>query len=202
MNKNTNKWAVIIGSPNIGEAVQRIAFSFGYRWNFNSSIVHITAYGSALIFDPSSNQMLYNLNLDGNTVCKVCTTMEEVLDTFKNPPKAVKSVVFGNSEIYDDGSVLIAGTSMTVKEFDNLIDTRNAFIKRAVDNKIPLLPVVKFIYDSPTSGRHSREGMVVKDGFDAWHVLDMKDGNAYKVFLKNRIAGPVEFIGFANNPVK
>lgn len=90
MNKNTNIWAVKVGRPDLFEVVQRIAFSFGYGWSsLRDNKVVINKDVLFIYFNPVNKMMIpitrstINVELD---VCKICLSIEEVLDTLKNPP--------------------------------------------------------------------------------------------------------------------
>lgn len=196
MNNKTNTWAVIIKNPQHSEAVQRIAFSFGYKWGvYGEDLVYKDA--KMLFFSPNSKIITYGLTekIHNMEYSKVCNTIEQVVETFMNPPENQQRIV-ENVVIYKDGSVDLVGEVLTSSKFDKLIKVRDEFLGRKSDRK-SRLPKIGFVYGSPISGNRDRQVMVVDDLGDTYACLDMGDGNSFKQFRKDRIVGKITFLGLS-----
>lgn len=200
MNKNTNQWAVMVGNINVSEAVQRIAFSFGYEWLGSGKAIYDTAGNQILYFNPDNKRITCGLDcrkLSNLDACKVCYTLEEAMETFKNPPQGVKMVEIGNVKIYNDGSLLVSDDyPLDSKVVDKIFETRIKLMGKEKSNS-RRLPILQFVYDSPTSGRLVREVLLLKDNIDTYEGLDVRDGKAFKHFRKDRISGTVTFVGLS-----
>ncbi len=89
MNKNTNKWAVNVDSENTSEAIQRLAFSYGYRWpeitSLNESLYKDAPY---LVFDPKYKLIQYCEDMEGveKWAFVIYDELEDVIESFRNPP--------------------------------------------------------------------------------------------------------------------
>lgn len=89
MNNKTNVWAVKLGRQNASEMVQRLAFSFGYEWVNPIQKQNVSNLSATVIyFSPTNKKMMpmfRHINIE-NDVCKVCLSLEDVLETLRNPP--------------------------------------------------------------------------------------------------------------------
>lgn len=194
MNNKTNSWAAIVGTNALSEAVQRVAFTFGYEWKWTGKCIIATGY-PVLIFNPNDKTIGYALGQQDvdNLVCKVCVTFDQVMDTFKNSPKVKKVEEVGCVKVHEDGSLLVEETYVIDgKDIDKIIDVRNKLM-----GKKQKLPVVKFRYHSPTSGAKVRQIALVGEDDVYLNGLDLKDGNKFKQFRKDRleVGGSIWFCG-------
>lgn len=203
MNNKTNAWAVTVDNPKFSEAVQRIAFSFGYNWGpFGNDTKPQYTNATALCFYPNSKSIKYGTATDISSldVCKVCNTLEEVVDNFNNPPFDNN---IGPLELYKDGSVLARQgnhfVAISKEYFDKAVVVRNELLGREEKNKKRSLPIVTFKYDSIsiTEKRRKREILLLKDDVEYYYGLDVKDNFSFKKFRKDRISGNVTFVGMS-----
>jgi hypothetical protein len=205
MNPKTNTWAALVGSLAISEAIQRVAFSFGYKWpGYNSGEVVHTVY-PVLFFNPDLKTILFGF--DTKTVddkaCKLCITFDQVIELFKTPPVVKKElwvkVCDGTTTVHKDGFVLFGSgprsVAVTSTEMEEVIEARNKLMGKEEKKKV--LPVIQFRYSSPSSGERLRKLMVTDDQVDFYSGLDMDDNNQFKKFRKNRVVGTVMFVGFS-----
>jgi hypothetical protein len=195
MNNKTNLWAAIVGTATFSEVVQRVAFTFGYEWESVGKEVTRTEH-PVLVFDPNNKFITYyhDQRTVGSFVCKVCVTLDQVMDTCKNPPKVKKEEKIGDVEVFEDGSVLVGGKySLSNNDVETVITARNRLM-----GKKQKLAAIQFSYDSPTSGQKLRRLAVTEDGGDVYSGLDMDNGNTFKRFRKDRIVGKVVFVGLAS----
>lgn len=194
MNNKTNSWAAIVGTTALSEAVQRVAFTFGYQWKGVGMNITGTSY-PVLIFNPDDKTIGYSLDQRtiGNLVCKACVTFDQVMDLFKNPPKSKKMEKVGSLEVYDDGSVFVeSGVAITSDVFNKVVEIRNKLMGKKVK-----LPVIRFRYHSPTSGAKVRNIALLSEDKDHLAGLDLDDGNTFKQFRKDRlmVGGAIWFLG-------
>jgi len=205
MNNKTNTWAAIVGSATLSEAVQRVAFSFGYKWpnGYRQGEIVATGY-PVLFFNPEDKTISFGFDRTvSDKACKVCTTFDQVMELFKNPPKVVKELekfrLSNGSILYKDGSCLfndgIRTFSISSADMDEAIKVRSKLMGK--EEKKSMAPVVRFRYDSPSSGQKLRSLMVLEDSVDSYSGLDMEDNNLFKRFRKDRIVGAVMFVGFS-----
>lgn len=196
-----NTWAAQVGSREVSEAIQRIAFSFGYNWaGQNESNQSVQLFDiKVLYFHIEGKKITYGASAELTHLyaSKVCKTIDDVINAFKNSPLSKK--VIGDTEIYEDGTVVFGHTKQNAMEFDEVVKVRNEFLERKDTSKNRRLPIVNFLYESPTSGRLVREVMILEDLGDTYACLDMKDGNAFKQFRKDRIYGRVTFYGLSES---
>lgn len=199
MNNKTNKWAVLVSTPALNEAVQRIAFSFGYEWHGRGKSLS-NNIENVLYFNPIDKKITFGMDSKEIELyaCKVCNTLEQVMETFANPPNNQKRVL-EIATLHKDGSVDLIGTVLSSSKFDELVKIRNEFLgqKEVKVNKNRRLPKVGFIYSGSSSGKRNRRVMIVEDLGDTYACLDMDDGNAFKQFRKDRILGSIWFIGLS-----
>lgn len=185
MNNKTHLWAVRVSNTEFSEAVQRIAFSFGYHWAGEQDQVVKYTSEPVLCFDSVRKTIKYLTQLDNvqNYVCKVCFSLEDVIATFNSPPKVIKTEKVGQFEIDEDGTVLFKGIYHFTSEcFNNVIEVRNKLM-----GKKQKLPVIRFRYHSPTSGLKVRQIALVGEDDVYLNGLDLEDGNKFKQFRKDRL---------------
>lgn len=202
MNTKTNKWATLVGSPASSEALQRLAFSFGYKWpGYNSGEVANTSY-PVLFFNPDLKTIgfAFDTKTAEDMACKLCVTLDQVIELFKTPPDVKKQWLDCNGNtVHKDGSVLFGSgprsVAVTSTEMEEVIEARNKLMGKEEKKKV--LPVIQFRYSSPSSGERLRKLMVTDDQGDYYSGLDMDDTNLYKKFRKDRVVGTVMFGGFA-----
>jgi hypothetical protein len=205
MINNTNAWAVTVDNPKFSEAIQRIAFSFGYKWSLlkeDNKPQYTNA--TALYFYPNSKSILYGTATDisRKDVCRVSNTLEEVIENFNNPPS---NSSIGKFQFYKDGSVLVGqmGRSVSIhkEEFDEAVVARNKFLGREDNSKKRSFPIIKFKYDSKTSKKKSVRQIILlgetEEYYNGLDMNDLKNPNSYKVFRKDCVLGDIQFIGFS-----
>jgi len=195
MNNKNNLWAVLVDDPKMCEAVQRIAFSFGYQWNFMGDVRKQIRYLDAkvLYFNPDNKRISYDIHRRDVPILayKVCTTMQDVMDCFANPPsRKNKSESFGGIEVFEDGTVVYGDKPCKVKVesdvFDKIVETRNKLMGK--ENATVL--EVRFTYHSvaKTGGAERIRNVLVKSVDDTYLCgLDMDDNNVFKRFRKDQI---------------
>lgn len=195
MNNRTNRWAVQV-TPKLSEAVQRIAFSYGYKWHAGPSGVRYTQYPFLIVHpdtkafgfcekDPVENQEL---------VSRVVTTFEDVIDLFNNPPES--PLVVEGTVILRNGDVKPHALELAAEHFDKVVKARDELLARNRKE----LPVVTFVYTSQSSTKKDRRVAVTKFARMFIEGYDIDDKNRYKRFLMDRINGFVAFDGFVDNP--
>jgi len=184
MNNTTNVWAAVTGYAAASETVQRMAFTFGYSWSGARQVVMNTT-AAALLFNPDNKTIEYALLRDTveEKACKVCVTYDQVLETLKNPPKVVRMEKVGAVEIWDDGSLLVDKQyPISADTFRLIVEARNKLMGKKVK-----MPIIRFSYDSPTSGKKVRKIALLREDKDYLEGLDFDDGMGYKQFRKDRI---------------
>ena len=203
MNTNMSRWAVEVGHENLSEAVQTIAFSYGYSWFSwgDKTIGNTTA--KFLIFNPETKAITYAdfwYELE-DTCNQVVTTFDGVMKLFKNPPTV--DLVIGNFTITKSGDVTVCkGATRSVipsEDFDKVVNERAKFLKR--EDPTPLkqkLPVVQFTYTSQNSGRRLRNVIVTDMTDELISGLDKDADNRFKKFLMSKVSGTVRFVGFVD----
>jgi hypothetical protein len=201
MNPNTNKWAVEVATPNVSEAIQRIAFSYGYRWPVGPAEGEMVSHTNArfLMFTPDGNTIQWaNYRQDVEAyVNQIVATFDKVVDLFKNPPQN-KLKVGADILVSKNGDVQAGVWTIHAELFDKLVAERAVFMGK--EPVKPKLPVAMFVYTSKSTGRKSRNVLVTKLEGDSLEGLDRDDRNRYKKFLISRVEGPVNFVGFADAP--
>lgn len=189
-----NTWAAQVGSREVSEAIQRIAFSFGYNWaGQNESNQSVQLFDiKVLYFHIEGKKITYGASAELTHLyaSKVCKTIDDVINAFKNSPLSKK--VIGDTEIYEDGTVVFGHTKQNAMEFDEVVKVRNEFLGREVKRN-KMVPKVRFLYNSPSSGQKVRTALVLEDFGDTYACLD--DDYAFKQFRKDRIVGDIEFLG-------
>lgn len=204
MNTKTNTWATLVGSLGISEAVQRVAFSFGYKWSGHKSGEVVNTNYPVLYFNPDLKTI--DFGVDTKTVdenaCKLCVMLDQVVELLKTPPDVKKRWVklYNGTTVHKDGSVLFdSGTrsvAVSSTEMEEVIEARNELMDKVEKKKV--LPVIQFRYSSPSSGERIRKLMVTDDQGDFYSGLDMEDdSNLFKRFRKDRVVGTVMFVGFS-----
>jgi hypothetical protein len=205
MNNNTNAWAVTVDNPKFSEAIQRIAFSFGYNWGpFENDTKPQYTGATALYFYPNSKSIKYGTatKLLMKDVCRVSNTLEEVIENFNNPPS---DNIVGPFELFKDGSVLARqgnhSVSIHKEQFDKAVVVRNELLGREEKNKKRRFPIVKFKYDSKLSKKKEVRQIILleetQDYYSGLDMNDMKNPNSYKVFRKDCVLGDIQFIGLS-----
>lgn len=196
MNKRTNKFAVEVGSPNISEAVQRIAFSYGYNWIGSGKVPNEVKYTDSkfLCFDSVHKSITWASNKFDlvSIMNQIVNTFEDAMVLFKNPPKV--SAMVGTSEIFVNGDVKIGGIVTVDSEmWEKLVKERNAYLGH---KDVKKLPVVTFSYSSKSSGKTIRKVALLEKTEDCVHGLDLNDKNRFKRFLLKNVSGEMVFVGF------
>lgn len=140
MNTNTSKWAVEVGNANLSEAIQTIAFSYGYKWSDGRAEVQLTD-ARYLCFNPESKTITYSgwwTDVEDNC-SQIVTSFDQVMNLFKNPPQANLKVGY-DITVDKAGNVSSRGVVIGSSLFDQLVTERNKFLGRKGK-----LPVVNFI---------------------------------------------------------
>lgn len=203
MNTKTNTWATLVGSLAISEAIQRVAFSFGYKWPGHTEGEVVNTRYPVLFFNPDLKTIGFAFDTKDVDLmaCKLCVTLDQVVQLLKTPPVVKKELwvkLCNGTTVHKDGSVLFGSGTRSVAvcstEMEEVIETRNKLMEKK-EKKV--LPVIQFRYDSPSSGNRLRKLMVLEDQAYSYSGLDMDDGNQFKNFRKDRIVGTVMFGGFA-----
>jgi hypothetical protein len=94
MNKRTNIWAVEVDNNKLSEAVQRIAFTYGYLWSSKKELEIRNTYFKYIYFNPTTKRICLKPNdlpMD-DYVCKVVSTFVEIMDNLEFPPVVSKEV--------------------------------------------------------------------------------------------------------------
>jgi hypothetical protein len=201
--RDDTMWAVAVQNPAISEAVQRIAFSFGYGWSARPPGKDVVQYINSkwLVVTPHMKRIHHTQSdpTNFNGVIKVVNTISEVVELFKNPPKTTLSFNT-NVVIHPTGqvSVLINAITSYVFEsdkFDELVDKRSEFLGRNKDKK--KLAKASFIYTSQNTGRRMRTVLIIDSTETNIRGFDLDESN-YKIknFLKSKIDGGIAFIGY------
>ena len=200
MNNKTNTWAAQVGSREASEAIQRIAFSFGYNWaDQTTSTQRVQLFDiTVLFFHPEDKTITYGTSVSHAYLyaCKVCRTIDDVINAFNNPPVIKQKKTVGDTDIYHDGSVYFGHKDQNAKEFDEVVKARNEFLGREVQ-KNKMVPKVRFLYNGPSSGQKIRTVLILEDSGDRYSCLDVDDDTTtpFKYFRKDRIVGAIEFLG-------
>lgn len=130
MNNKACMFYVNIKNRDESEAIQRIAFSFGYGWG---GVKQVVSYFEApfLFFNPNQKIITYSFDkvFFENEVCVMCNTIEDVVRMFHYLSNS------GNYVVNLDGSVLYDGKRITSEKFDELSEVRNIILGRSNDNK-------------------------------------------------------------------
>lgn len=188
--------AALVGNSSMSEAVQRIAFTFGYKWAASIGQKVYSADSPVLYFNTQEKVIKHGTiaRNAGHEAYKVCVTMDQLIDALKNP---VNVVQVGNVEISSDGSVTVKGNeasrhSMNSEEFERVVEARNKMMGKKVK-----LPVIQFRYHSPTSGGKVRRIALLGEDDVYLSGLDLEDGNTFKQFRKDRleVGGSIWFDG-------
>jgi hypothetical protein len=199
MNTNTNKWAVEVGNANLSEAIQTIAFSYGYVWagSYRNEKKVSQLSAKFLVFTPSTMTITYS---DSRfevelAVNQVVTSFDSVMNLFKSPP-AVSVKVGSDITVNKTGDVSLKTFVIPSGLFDQVVTARNTLLGKK--NK---LPVVRFTYTSQNSGRKTRNVMVTEMTEDAISGLDMDADNKFKKFLVGKVgAAGVQLLSFVDEP--
>lgn len=213
MNTKTNTWAALVGSPAISEVLQRLAFSFGYKWPGYTSVEVVNTSYPVLFFNPDRKTIGFAFDTKSVDLmaCKLCVTLDQVVELLKTPPDMKEEWVklCDGTTVYKDGSVLFGSgprsAAVCSTEMEEVIKARNKLMgkeekekeKEKEKEEKKVLPVIQFRYSSPSSGERLRKLMVTDDQGDYYSGLDMDDANLYKKFRKDRVVGTVMFGGFA-----
>jgi hypothetical protein len=204
MNNKTNKWTVFISSPNISEAIQLVAFSYGYSWEAYGKKVSYTDK-PYLVFDPDLKIIYYNENREylKGVCCKIVENVQnvsEAVDLLKNPPVVAKDECkVGDFTIARNGDVSIfKGTTEDVIEgetFDDLVVQRNKFLGRDVKPKVRYPEVAfKYLKDGLVVLTERRIALTNSNSFDLFGY-DLNDNDQFKRFFWSKIQGPVRVTG-------
>ncbi len=217
MNTNTNKWGVEVGGPEISEAIQRIAFSFGYRWAMDRNSLRNevrNVNGQVLVFNPDEKEITFCASRQSadRYVCKMIRIISEVVEMFKTPPVEAKEwqVSSNGHTVHKDGSVLFKNTTESVAvsspAMDEVINLRNKFIGKLEEKKevkyVRMASKVTFVYRSQNSLKKARTVLVLKADENGMDGLDVHDHLKYKRFLYKNVLGNIVFIGFQEAPEK
>lgn len=196
MNNNTNKWAVAVGNVNLSEAIQLIAFQYGYRWPGGGNKVQRTI-AKYLIFNPEDKSILCaswwsDVDLSCSQVVNTIDTVnmfDQALSFFKTPP----TIKVGTDLVVNKlGDVVNQGTkTITADLFDKLVSERVKILASKGET-----PVVSFTYTSQTEVRKLRHVAVIKMDNNTILGLDLDDGRRSKLFFTENVRGKVEMTGF------
>lgn len=183
-------WAVRCQDSKFNEAIQRIAFSFGYAWN---SINKTVQYSDArmLFFHPEDKVITYSYDNNTGLASVVVNTVSEAMDLFVNPPSNLKKAA--GMTLNKDGSVLVEKLGVYTKnEFDEVVETRKTFLG---DAKKETLPKVDFKYLT-NKGHTDNNIAVISMNNGNLEGYDLNDCNRIKTFSVIYIVGPIRFNGF------
>lgn len=202
MNKNTNVWAAIVGGPSESEAIQRIAFTFGYKWDNGLDCPYAVKY-PALLFDADTKTISYSDDRNGldDKVCQVCVSLVQAMNLFLTPPNnpKKKEKTVKTMRIFEDGSALVGNSPVlydfSPADFEEAIKIRNKLMGKEEPKKN--LPVIQFRYHSPTSGSKVRTIALLNEDKVYLSGLDIEDGKKFKQFRKDRlmVGGAIWFLG-------
>lgn len=213
MNKQTNKWAVRIGkNANMAEAIQRIAFTFGYLWSGGSNTV-FNPNSEFIMVDPTTKRISYSTNywLEQDVhdqVQEIVQTFDRVVQLFNTPPVievlSKPSLYSSLVTLEKNGNVKVSGLTLYKSTFDAIVKERNAFI--GVETTVVPAPVTStekrkfarltFQYRSKNTGLRNRKVLVVEFEKDSIKALDIEDGYKFKKFLVKNIVGSMTFDGY------
>lgn len=191
--------AAFVGNPAISEAVQRIAFTFGYKWLATGQTINTIDDFKVLYFNIIDKTITggFNTRNVNDEAYEVCIQFEKLIDALKNSVNVHMTKV-GNIEVYRDGSVTVKGNeasrhSMNSEEFEKVVEARNKLL-----GKKQKFPAITFRYNSPTTGLMSRHVALVSEDDTFLSGYDLNDGNVFKKFRKDRLAigGSIIFQGF------
>jgi hypothetical protein len=197
MNTNSSKWAVEVGNANLSEAIQTIAFSYGYSWSGWGAKTVDNTTAKFLVFNPESKALTYgNYRYELEDTCsQVVTTFDAVMTLLKTPPTTTVKVG-SDITVSKSGDVSVRLWTVGSDLFDKVVTARNTLLGKK--NK---LPVVKFTYTSQNSGRKTRNVMVTEMDADYISGLDMDADNKFKKFLVGKVGvGGVQLVSFADEP--
>lgn len=197
MNKNTNRWAVEVKNANLSEAIQTIAFSFGYKWIGDSeSKLEKAITVKYLVFNPDTHQITWSTHWESLDVNEITSDLDRAMELFKNPPEnEVK--VGSNITVKMDGNVNVLGHVISGELFDKVVKQRDIILGKVTKHK---LPVVMFTYTSVSTGTKLRKLLVTNMTADYIEGLDADDRYKYKKFLMDRMVGSLYFKGFDEEP--
>jgi len=145
MNTKVNSWTIKTESPILSEVYQRIAFSFGYYWpasNLQPDVKTINYTDQPyLIFYPDRKEIKYGSDSKygvENLVCKVVTSVNELIELFKTPPVVTKDMVYAPGVIIGiDGNVTITRThKFNCKNLTDLIAKMKEFSGQTQKRKL------------------------------------------------------------------
>jgi hypothetical protein len=206
MNTNTSKWAVEIGdgNANLSEAIQTIAFSYGFTWdgfarnNWGENVVDHTL-ARFLVFNPETKVITCrNFRKDVENECsQLVSKVEDVVNLFKSPPSVSVSVKVGTDiTVNKTGDVYMKTFVIGSELFEQIVSIRNKLLGKK--NKFP---VARFSYTSQNSGRKVRNVIVTDMNINNGLLtgLDIDDNDKFKKFLTSKISGPVELRGFVES---
>lgn len=208
MNKATNHWAVYAGTTQICEAIQRIAFSFGYRWNWDFDKNNVRSTPVHLIFNPDNKTITYtdlkNTVWLNNNVNIVVYSFDKVINFLKVPPviEVPQVLKISNDTIEKNGDVIFnrfgqAPLKVSSDIFDKIVKDRSEFlgIKKPTNNKKIALPLVIFTYIN--CGEETvRRVYVTSYTVNTISGYDHDDNNKFKQFLSRKVIGSVIFLAF------
>jgi hypothetical protein len=194
---NTNRLIFECADEIVSETIQRIAFSFGFRWGGTlkgDEIQHLNY--KYLIFDHSTQKKEITYitsyrNFITTGGCVTTNNISEAIKFFKNPP--TNSIKVGVCEVLDTGVVRLNGaTDLSTDTLDKLVEAKNKQLGKTSTTR---LPQVSFAYNG-----YNRRIINVVAMTDT-HVkgYDVDDGNKFKTFSRGLIAydGRINLIGFS-----
>jgi hypothetical protein len=198
MNTNAiNKWAVAVDRDYTSEAIQRIAFSFGYNWvNSGQQIMDFEC--KFLVFDPKEKVITHADNADfvKTAVNKIVYTINAVMDMFKNPPQ--EKLPFRHEVVVSKNGDVNFTIPLTLlsKTFDELVGSRNKFIGKEEPAKSDELPAVTFVYKAEAGANKRVRNILVQSVSDTYiNGYDVSDSYQFKKFVRNKIVGDILFEG-------
>lgn len=201
-NNKTTRWAVKVDNVYISEAIQRVAFSFGYYWSSGPVVSYTDA--NYLVFDAKTKLITFTYTIDTvkETISKIVNSLDNVIDMFKNPPQE-KLEFRPEILVSRNGDVTFTlPLIMNNNTFDDLVNDRNKFIgKTEKVEKSKVLPFVSFIYKSMNKQKNTqmaRKLLVTEYDGEYIRGFDLDDGDAYKTFMVKKIVGELKFEGFGS----
>ena len=196
MNKTTSVWAYRSETRSNAELIQRIAFSFGYKWSLSDTPSYLEA--RYFYFDPATKEITYGVD-DGmvtERANRIAYTLKEAMELFKNPPEVEpSSLKVGSITLFKDGTLRDGnGNLMKGEDFEKLVAERENFLGK---RKPAMYPMISFEYKGECSTYCTKRRLVViksEESFVEGYELSGAQRN-YKRFLFNRMHTLPVFLG-------
>lgn len=198
MNKK-NSWAFKVASPELSEAIQLVAFSYGYKWQgWQDQLEVIFKDCKYLIFNYKEKTITWT-NCESTVLAytdKTVTSFEDAIKLLQSPPtNFVRVKDFAN--ICENGIIEFdyPVKALTSNDINQINEARNKILNKTSVKK-RMLPTVIFTYTSKHSGKKDRHVAVtnMQDGYI--EGLDQDDNYNFKSFLLEKVSGLIEMTGF------